>query len=272
MDLEEKLTYTKQVLKKLGKVAIAYSGGVDSTFLALLCQKTIPDQTLLIHVDAAVICTNDQDDVLRFAKQTSLPLKRIKLDVFKTKEFIENGPKRCYYCKHYIFNHIFEIAHQAGIKNVIDGTNADDHLDYRPGMQALQELGVISLLEECGWHKSEIRLQLKKWGCELWNKPSSGCLATRIPCNETITEEKLELIRQCEDYLHQFGFDKLRVRLMNYRACIEVDSQMRANFFDIDFMNQVDQAFRSFGCLDVMLSLRGYHTGNMNQIQKRSVK
>ena len=221
--LQRKLDSLVDLLLSYKSMAIGFSGGVDSTFLAAVCARFLPaDRVTLIHLDTPLIGTPErasfERERERFARMglqticlTENPLEHASVTA--------NPADRCYHCKRAAFSSVVTEARRQGLAVVLEGSNADDAGDYRPGMRAVRELGVQSPLMETGWHKSEEREVLKLWGL-----PAGACLATRIPCGETLTQKKLKVVRACEDYLHELGIAQVRVRLDNGTARVSTDS------------------------------------------------
>lgn len=226
--LQRKLDSLVDLLLSYKSMAIGFSGGVDSTFLAAVCARFVPAcRVTLIHLDTPLIGTPErasfERERERFARMglqticlTENPLEHASVTA--------NPADRCYHCKRAAFSSVVTEARRRGLAVVLEGSNADDAGDYRPGMRAVRELGVQSPLMETGWHKSEEREVLKLWGHEVWSLPAGACLATRIPCGETLTQKKLKVVRACEDYLHELGIAQVRVRLDNGTARVSTDS------------------------------------------------
>lgn len=209
-----KLAALEELLRSYGSVAIGFSGGVDSTFLATVAARTLPrNRVLLIHVDSPFVGTPEQSSFEREAGRLGLPLARIAVDPLSVPAVAANPHDRCYHCKQAVFSTIIAEAQRRGIAVVADGSNASGVGDYRPGMRAVEEMGVRSPLMETGWDKTEERELLRAWGCAVWDLPAGACMATRVPCGEQLTPEKLDTIRACEDYLHERGLKQVRVRL-----------------------------------------------------------
>lgn len=227
--LQRKLDSLVDLLLSYENMAIGFSGGVDSTFLAAVCARFLPaDRVTLIHLDTPLIGTPERASFARERKRFArMGLQTICLteNPLEHASVTANPADRCYHCKRATFSSVVTEARRRGLAVVLEGSNADDAGDYRPGMRAVRELGVQSPLMETGWHKSEEREVLKLWGHEVWSLPAGACLATRIPCGETLTQKKLKVVRACEDYLHELGIAQVRVRLDNGTARVSTDSE-----------------------------------------------
>lgn len=206
-----------ELLASYENVALGFSGGVDSTFLAAVCARALPPKNVhLIHLDTPLVGTPERDSFERERgrfESMGIAVVGIEDNPLEDPDVATNPTNRCYHCKRRGFQKIVEVAHQLGAAVVLEGSNADDEGDYRPGIRAVRELDVRSPLMETGWRKDEERAVLRAWGHEVWDLPAGACLATRVPCGQHITAEKLDVIRTCEDYLHGLGFRQVRVRL-----------------------------------------------------------
>lgn len=226
--LQRKLDSLVDLLLSYKSMAIGFSGGVDSTFLAAVCAHFLPaGRVTLIHLDTPLIGTPERASFARERERFArMGLQTICLteNPLEHASVTANPADRCYHCKRAAFSSAVTEARRRGLAVVLEGSNADDAGDYRPGMRAVRELGVQSPLMETGWHKSEEREVLKLWGHEVWSLPAGACLATRIPCGETLTQKKLKVVRACEDYLHELGIAQVRVRLDNGTARVSTDS------------------------------------------------
>ena len=208
-------------LQQHAPLAIGFSGGVDSTFLAAVCARSIPEQTLLVHIASPFITTPELQSCEREAQRLGLPIVHIPFDPLAHPRIVCNRRDRCYHCKRAIFEQVVAAAREHGCGIVADGSNADDSPADRPGMYALAELGVSSPLRDTGWRKREERDLLRAWGHEVWNLPAGACLATRIAPGNPLSARALEQVRAAEGYLHELGLAQVRVRLAGGTARIQ---------------------------------------------------
>ena len=277
---EQKLAALERLLKSYGRVAIGFSGGVDSTFLAAVCSRIMPTDTLLVHLTTPFIGTPEQSSFEGSVEGTdgpalSLPVLNLSINQLDVPEVVPNDADRCYYCKRAGFTAITNHAHALGFKIVIDGSNASDAGDYRPGMRAVDELGVRSPLQEVGFTKDEERTFLHEWGFPVWNMPSGACLATRIPTGEPLSLEKVNLVRACEDYLHELGLVQVRARLIG--GCLHLEAApedieklaaLGGASVDAegatDLPGSVEAKLRELGCENISREVKPYIHGHMN--------
>lgn len=223
--LQSKLSELERYVCTFKQVALAFSGGVDSTFLAAVCKRCMPHQTLLIHLNTPFICTPEQESYHIALEYLNLPYIELDVDVLSNQDICRNPANRCYVCKKQLMTALVTEAKQRGCTAVFEGSNSEDAHDYRPGMRAIEELSIKSPLLACGFTKDEERLLLRAWGYESWNLPAGACLATRSAPGEQINTAKLQAIRSAEDYLHGQGLKQVRVRISNKQARVCVSPQ-----------------------------------------------
>jgi uncharacterized protein len=263
--IQTKQDRLKQRLRELGSVAIAFSSGVDSTFLLKIAHDLLGDQTLAVTVHSCFSPQRELDEAVQFTRNEGIAHRIVEIDLLAISGLAQNPANRCYLCKTAIFSQIRRIAEEQNIKHVAEGSNADDSNDYRPGLQALAELGIVSPLRETGLTKREIRQLSSELGLPTWNKHSFACLASRIPYGEEITQERLERINAAEQHLLNRGFRQVRVRFHGNLARIETDEEGLQLLMDKDVRETIYRRFRELGFVYVAVDLLGYRTGSMNE-------
>ena len=258
-------TELKDHIKSLGGVVVGYSGGVDSALVAKAAHNALGGRALAVLVDSCLIARRDVDEAAALAAALGLQFVRICLDPLDVGEVAANPPDRCYHCKLAVFGRLVEIARERGLPWVLDGANADDESDYRPGTAATAQLGVRSPLKELGITKEQVRAISKELGLPTWDKPSSACLASRVPYGTAITAEVLEQVESAENVLRDLGFKQLRVRHHGDIARIEVPSDDISRLADEETRNTVARELRSLGYRYVTVDLMGYRVGSLNE-------
>lgn len=268
MDTSNKLNILKNKLKEMESVLIAFSGGVDSTFLLKVAHDALGDKCVAVTIHAMMHSNREIEEAKEFTKALGVKHTVIKIDDFGVKEFIQNDEKDVTTVKT-IFTNIKNIAKENNIKYVLDGTNLDDLGDYRPGLKALEELNIKSPLKDSLLTKKEIRSLSKELNVPTFNKPAFACLATRIPYGEIITNDKLRMIEKSEEYLQDLGFKQFRVRVHGNLARIEVEENEIHKFFDKNLLKTTHDKFKDIGFRYITLDLLGYRMGNMNDSIKQ---
>ncbi len=261
--MNNQLNALKQYIKNLGNVTVAFSGGVDSTFLAYVAQEALGDKALAITIESPYIPQWEIQEAKDLAAK--IGIRHIVLPAQVHPTVLNNPADRCYLCKKVVFSLILEEAQRQGANVVMDGTNFDDTKDYRPGMRALTELKIESPLLECQWTKDMIRAASKAAGLETHDKPAYACLLTRIPYDTIITKEELERIEKSEVYLMNLGFRAVRVRSHGDLARIEVAREKRKELFDEVLLDQIADELKSYGYKYVAIEASGYSMGSFNK-------
>jgi uncharacterized protein len=263
LELKEKNKKLEDILLQIGKVIIAFSGGVDSTFLLARAKEVLGKENVLaVTAKSETFPEREYNEAIQLIETIGVGHKTITIHELENKNFVSNTHLRCYHCKTGLFTNVKELAKQLDFPYVIDGTNASDVHDYRPGMKALDELQVKSPLKDAGLTKEDIRILSKEMNLPTWNKPSFACLSSRIPYGTQITQDKIDQLDACENYLYSLGIKQLRVRHHGNIARIEADEQG----FDIVVKNRhdIERKFKEFGFAYITLDLAGYRTGSMN--------
>jgi uncharacterized protein len=264
MALQEKLEMLRNSIRRMQRVAVAYSGGVDSTFLLKMAHDALQENAVALTARSATYPAREFRQAVLFVQKIGARHVIIDSEELEIEGFSDNPPNRCYLCKNGFFSKTIQWARQNGIRYVADGSNADDLADYRPGMQAAREMGVVSPLQEAGLNKDDIRMLSKELNLPTWDKPASACLASRFPYGQKITREGLRQVDQGEQFLLDLGFRQVRVRHHGNVARVEVSADERGKFFDTALMDRISDQFRKLGFLYVSLDLRGYRTGSLN--------
>jgi uncharacterized protein len=261
-----KLSRLKAELEKLGSAVVAFSGGVDSSFLLKVAFDTLgKDKILGVTARSSTYPQRELDDAVNVARLIGARHEIIDSEELDIEGFSRNPVNRCYYCKGELFGKLAEIAAKKGYSAVLDGANADDASDYRPGSIAAGEHGVRSLLKELGVTKNEIRALSRQLGLPTWDKPAFACLASRFPYGDEITREKLGMVEQAEYFLRDIGFAQIRVRNHNGVARIEIAPQEMARAIEPETAKTIHDKLRRIGFTHIALDLLGYRTGSMNE-------
>jgi uncharacterized protein len=255
----------QDILRGMKKVLVAFSGGVDSTFLLKTAQDVLGNDVLAVIASSATYPEREQQEALRLVEKLGVKHKVIQTKELEDPRFRNNPPERCYFCKQELFSRLKEIAAQEKIPYVCDGANFEDTFDFRPGSRAAEELGVRSPLMEARLNKSEIRGLSKMLGLPTWDKPAMACLSSRFPYHTFIDEASLRQIDAAEEYLRAKGFSQLRVRHHGVTARIEIDPEDFPAIIDRETREDIVAELKRIGYLYVALDLAGYRTGSMNE-------
>ncbi|HEX3014785.1 MAG TPA: ATP-dependent sacrificial sulfur transferase LarE [Desulfobacteria bacterium] len=260
-----KLENLKSYLKKQGSGIIAFSGGVDSTFLLKVAYEVLGDTCLAVTACSETYPLSEREAALQVVTEIGAPHLLIETTELANENFASNPTDRCYYCKSELFGKLVNLAQERGLAHVFDGANTDDLRDYRPGMRAGRDLGIQSPLQAVGLTKQEIRQLSKKMGLSTWDKPSFACLSSRFPYGQRITAEKLRQVEQAEGFLHSLGFKQLRVRCHDNIARLELPP---ADFAAVagPLNELIVTRLKELGFVYITLDLQGFRSGSMNEV------
>lgn len=268
MTLNEKYENLKNYISSLESLAVAFSSGVDSTFLLKTAHDVLGDNAVAVTAVSCSFPQRELKEAEEFCKKEGIKHIIFKSEELENKDFTQNPPNRCYFCKKQIFKNIIDIAKQNNIKNIAEGSNTDDNGDYRPGLQAVKELNIKSPLRYAELNKNEIRELSKALGLKTYDKQSFACLASRFPYGEEITEEKLLMVDKAEQLLLDMGFHQLRVRIHNKTARIEVEENEFPKLIEKENREKITAEFKKYGFTYISMDLQGYRTGSMNETLK----
>jgi len=265
--VEEKFARLKEIFLSMGKVIVAYSGGVDSTFLLRVGQETLGNENVLaVTALSPLFPDRELAGAKRLAQGMGVKHILIESNELEIEGFSKNPLNRCYFCKRELFGEIQKLAQKEAIFSIVEGSTLDDEKDYRPGKKAIQELGIRSPLREARFTKEDVRELSKALGLPTWDKPSFACLASRFPYGEEISPEGLKMVGEAEDFLFSLGFKQVRVRHYQNLARIELYPEEMSRLMNGSLREKVVERLKKIGYRYVTLDLQGFRSGSMNEV------
>jgi pyridinium-3,5-biscarboxylic acid mononucleotide sulfurtransferase len=269
--LELKLEQLRHLFVEMDRALIAYSGGIDSTLVAKIAHDVLGDRALAVTANSPSLLPEELAEAIEQANSIGIAHQIVETHEIDNPNYASNPVNRCYFCKSELHDTLKPLALERGYSYVIDGVNADDLQDYRPGIQAAKERGARSPLAELGISKIEVRELAKSLGLSCWNKPAQPCLSSRFPYGEEITIAKLNRVGRAEIYLRKLGYENVRVRSIEDTAKIELPAELIQQFVATTDLLALTETFRSFGFIYVTLDLEGYRSGKLNQVLSQFV-
>jgi uncharacterized protein len=265
--IEEKLLRLKELFQSMGRVLVAYSGGVDSTLLLRVAIDTLGEENVLaITALSPLYPDRELTGAKRMAQEMGVKQILIESNELEIEGFSKNPSNRCYYCKRELFEALRSLAEKEGFSSVVEGSTLDDQRDYRPGRKAVHELGIRSPLQEAMFTKEDVRELSKALGLSTWDKPSFACLASRFPYGEEITPEGLKMVDEAENFLFSLGFKQVRVRHYQSLARIEVYPEEMSRLMNGSLREKIVDRLKKIGYRYVTLDLQGFRSGSMNEV------
>lgn len=264
-----KLNKLKNILKRMDGVLVAYSGGTDSSFLTKIANEMLGEKALAVIAKSETYPENEYRQAVRFVRKYKIRFMTVDTEELSDRRFASNPPERCYYCKKELFLKLNKLAETKNLRYVVDGTNADDTADFRPGRKAALEYGVRSPLHEAGLTKNEIRMLSRKMGLTTWSKPSQACLASRFPYGTPIEKKNMGMVEKAECIFHKMGISQIRVRHHGDMARIEAVPSDYQKLISVSVRKKVIQKMRDIGYQYIALDLEGYRSGSMNEVLKK---
>ena len=268
---EKRLTLVNNLIQ-MESVIVAYSGGVDSAFLAAIANEVLGDKAIAVTAVSPSLAPSELEEAKALASELGLNFMTLNTKEVEREDYQANNPDRCFFCKDELYSHLIRYAEEEGYKFVLNGTNKDDLGDYRPGIEAAKQYGVLSPMVDVNLTKEEIRLLSKDMDLNTWDKPAQACLSSRIPYGTTVTVEALTKIAKAEHFLRTKGFKQLRVRHHDTIARIEMEPTDFQDLISEPLRTEITEAFKDFGYSYVTLDMDGFRSGSLNEILKNMKK
>ena len=253
-------------LEGFGSAIVAFSGGVDSSYLAFLSHRVLGASARIVTALSPSVSRSQEDTVREFVARYGVNHHFIRTDELHDPDYAANPSNRCYFCKSELFDRLRSLRDEWGVEAIFDGSNADDLGDYRPGRRAAQEKAVVSPLAEAGMGKTDIREQSRKWGLSTWDMPATPCLASRLPYGVEVTEAKLRQVDAAESLLRSLGFTEFRVRHHETLARLEISPAEMPRVFDQELLERINRELKALGYRYVTLDLQGFRSGSLNEL------
>jgi uncharacterized protein len=261
-----KLQALEERLRTLGNLMVAYSGGVDSAFLAATAFRVLGDRMLAVLADSASLARRDLEQAVTFAQSLSMPLQVITTDELENPDYVRNEPDRCFHCKDELFTVMERLRERLGFTHIAYGLNLDDTHDFRPGQRAAAEHAVVAPLADAGLAKSDVRILARAAGYSLWDRPAAPCLSSRVEYGRTVTREVLEQVERGEDAIRQLGFSEFRVRHHGDLARVEIARSELPAALSIAMLDRITAALKQAGYHYVALDTTGFRSGSLNEL------
>ena len=264
--VEEKRQQLVNIINDMGSVIVAYSGGVDSAFLAAVAHEVLGEKALSVTANSPSLAPSELEDAIALATDQQIHYEIIETKETEREDYQANNPDRCFFCKDELYSHLIKFADQRRYAVITNGTNVDDLGDYRPGLEAAKQYGVRSPLVEADLTKQDIRDLSKEMGLPTWDKPAQACLSSRIPYGTMVTVEALTRIAKAEHFLRSKGFKQLRVRHHDTVARIEIEPKDFSALLDESTRTDITEYFKSIGYSYVTMDMNGFRSGSLNEI------
>jgi pyridinium-3,5-biscarboxylic acid mononucleotide sulfurtransferase len=266
MSLEEKKRRLDERLREIGSVMVAYSGGIDSAYLAYAASRVLGDRMIAVLADSASLPRSECEDAQRFASEHGIPLRTVITHELENEEYAVNGADRCFHCKNELFDVMQRELGSGGFAAIAYGLNLDDNQDFRPGQRAAREHGIVAPLAESGLTKEDVRALARDAGLRLWDKPASACLSSRVEYGRRVTPEVLKSIEDAETAMRRLGFRRFRVRHHGAIARVEIAEDEMPAALDVESLKAISVAVKAAGFRYVAIDCDGYRSGSMNEI------